>query len=392
MAPASTKNNLTVQSTEISSYQLSSLQKSGELAKVQPGLYSRRATSEFPDENAAREEHFRELTNSYRQRIAHASRRFPDFIVSHQSAALLHNLSLPNLDRQVWMTDSKHGSTKLVGIKRIRSVVPLGQTTVISGVPTTTLLRTVVDCARSMPAIAGLAVVDEALNRGLALEDMRSLNHEMDSKRGRAKARWLFEVALRGVESAMESRLRFILICSGYTSPQVQFHIRSLTGRDYYADIAFPELKVIFEYDGRIKYQTNADLLSEKTREDAIRLQGWKVVRVQASELRDPLVAISYFRRIANQLGIRLADPCTLRSPGRGKRCGSGVFTRNEVRVFLCLRPLLRTRSEKNPRLTGKRQELDGHPSRKLDGHLARFTSAESTEPYYWGKVLSACG
>lgn len=304
----------------MSSYSLSKLRNTNVIEKVQPGLYSPASTRRTKVPEA---QYFSQLEMNCQARIEHASSRFPDSAVSHHSAAFLHGLPIPNLNADVAMIDPRQRTTSPVGVVRHRVAISERDVECVRGIPRTDLLRTTVDCARSFNAPDGLAVLDEALNHGVPVDYLHALNNSMPSNRGRAKARWLFDAGVVGVDSPMESRLRFILLCAGFGDAVIQFPIPSFDGRVFFADIAFPSLGIIFEYDGRAKYGAAADLIAEKAREDAIRLRGWKVVRVQASEIRDLGSGIEHFRRIAKSLGLSLGP--VLRLPFKDSsldRCG----------------------------------------------------------------------
>lgn len=257
-------------------------------------------------------EYFLQLESECLARIKFAVSRFPDLVVSHHSAAFLHGLPIPDLKSEVTVIDPQRRSTSLVGIERHRCSVPAQNITRKNGIRLTDLLRTTVDCARAFDAAHGLAVIDETLNSAVSREQLHAMNEDLPSKRGRAKARWLIDAGLVGVDSPMESRLRFILQCAGFGQPVIQFLIPSLDGRRFFADIAFPALGLVFEYDGRAKYGAAADLIAEKAREDAIRLRGWRVIRVQASEVRNVRDAVAHFRSVAASLGVVLGPELRL--------------------------------------------------------------------------------
>ena len=62
----------------------------------------------------------------------------------------------------------------------------------------------------------------------------------------------------------------------------------------FYVDLAWPELRLVVEYDGQVKYDDLAGgdparvVAAEKDREDAIRAQGWTFVRMTARQLSTP--------------------------------------------------------------------------------------------------------
>jgi very-short-patch-repair endonuclease len=60
-------------------------------------------------------------------------------------------------------------------------------------------------------------------------------------------------------------------------------------GRTYRADFRIVGTRVLVEFDGAVKYGTDRRVLfEEKRREDALRRQGWVVVRIVWDELEDP--------------------------------------------------------------------------------------------------------
>lgn len=235
--------------------------------------------------------------------IRHAARRFPRAMVSHQSAAVLHQLPLVAAHLPVSLTQPGNHRNNLVGVRRFTSAVPSHHRTRLGEISLTTIERTTVDCARYLQFSDALIIADAALRSGAKREQMEHMNWEMESKNGLRAAARILKLADAGAESAMESRLRYILIRAGFTEVVTQFKVRTPNARIFYADLALPHLGILFEYDGRAKYGSAADLLKEKQREDEIRLAGWKVVRVQASDIADEVAAIRRFRQIVHYLG-----------------------------------------------------------------------------------------
>lgn len=90
-------------------------------------------------------------------------------------------------------------------------------------------------------------------------------------------------------ESPPESLVRYMLEELGYTvEPQIAVRVE---GRDYRGDLGIPELMLIVEVDGRVKYEgldAAAVAMAEKTREAALRRAGWMIVRLTWSEIVTP--------------------------------------------------------------------------------------------------------
>ena len=87
-------------------------------------------------------------------------------------------------------------------------------------------------------------------------------------------------------ESVGESRSRVAIAAAGLPPPELQWPVRLADGTAY-TDFAWPELRTVGEFDGRVKYgrllrpgQQPGDVVhAEKLREDAVRAQDWEMVR-----------------------------------------------------------------------------------------------------------------
>jgi hypothetical protein len=93
-------------------------------------------------------------------------------------------------------------------------------------------------------------------------------------------------------ESPGESRSRVRMRWCGVPQPRLQIPIATRLGVAR-ADFGWPQHRTVGEFDGLVKYgvllrpgQDPADaVVQEKIREDAIRDEGWRVVRWMWSEL-----------------------------------------------------------------------------------------------------------
>ncbi len=84
-------------------------------------------------------------------------------------------------------------------------------------------------------------------------------------------------------ESPLESRGRALFLKAGL-SMELQYSVEGASGRVYYADGAFPEERVLVEFDGRAKYgrwaeATSQALVNERDREKDLTNAGWGLVR-----------------------------------------------------------------------------------------------------------------
>ncbi len=158
---------------------------------------------------------------------------------------------------------------------------------VVLGLPVTSLELTVVDCASSLPPLDALVVADAGLRAGADRDRIARLLDARAGGRGIVRARAVLELADDGAESPGESAARFVVLRDGLAVPTTQIRIDTTAGT-FWADLGWPEWRIVLEYDGRDKYRTDARgvFLREKHRHDAIQESGWRVVRVMSEDLR----------------------------------------------------------------------------------------------------------
>ena len=152
----------------------------------------------------------------------------------------------------------------------------------------TTPLRTAFDCARWLPLVEAVVVIDALAHAGF---------FEPGELLAFAAAhpgwRWVTRVAKAATladsrsESPMESRLRLLLVRAGLGGlhPQLNVFARdgSFVGR---LDLAFEAQRVAVEYDGAWHWGQRRD---DDRRRDAIRRLGWTVIVVSAEDYyKDP--------------------------------------------------------------------------------------------------------
>lgn len=213
---------------------------------------------------------------------------------SHASAAMLHGLPMWRVPSQTHISQGAgHRVTK--GDDIARHVVKLtdGDVTSIHGFPTTSLLRTVVDCLHSLHPRDGLVVADAALRGGLDGALLRRTVMQGVGRRNIRRAREIVRVADRGAESPGESVTRYHLLAAGLPAPRTQVRIETALGV-YWTDLGWPEWGVHAEYDGEAKYDGAADerFFRQKRRDDAIADAGGRVRHFTRHDLRTPEVMV----------------------------------------------------------------------------------------------------
>jgi len=227
--------------------------------------------------------------------------------LSHVSGAALHGMSL-------WRADlSRIHVTRLAGeaSRKQHDVAyhddPVGVGCVdVGGARVLGASRCAVGAASLVSVESGVVLVDSAYQLGLvSVEDLRREFECMRGWPGTARLQITLRLASPGSDSVGESRARFLFWIQGLPRPQLQYPIFDGTDLVGVADFAWPDLGVVGEFDGRIKYgrlvsasESAGDVIyREKLREDRIReVTGWRVVRLTWSDLDRPRQTAERFR------------------------------------------------------------------------------------------------
>jgi hypothetical protein len=271
-------------------YDLARRVRDQDLARVRRGAYAEPLP---PDASAE---------NRHRQLIAAALPGLhPGAVVSHGSAAVVHALS-------VWRgaLDRVHVTRSIASGGHRRRLVhvhaaPLRDSDVVrvNGVAVTSIARTVLDLARTVPFQQAVSAGDRALALGLDPEALRNGLARMRSWPGvRAAQRSCGFMDPRS-ESVGESFSRVRFLEQGIPAPELQYEVYDENGFLLArCDFGWEEQRTLGEFDGKVKYdrllrpgQTGGDAVyAEKMREDALRDRGWQVVRWTWADLERPEV------------------------------------------------------------------------------------------------------
>ncbi len=182
----------------------------------------------------------------------------------------------------------------------------------------TSPLRTVLDCARSMPFEQGLAIADSALRRGLV--GRRELQRAALTSRGKgvATARHVAAHADARAANPFESALRAITLDLGLSDfvPQLAVSTPGLRG---YVDLGDAERKIALEADSFEWHGTRAALDRDCRRYDELVRSGWLVLRFSWEQVM--------FER--TWVGEVIADTVALRPRGHKRGTTWGVNARS---------------------------------------------------------------
>jgi very-short-patch-repair endonuclease/predicted transcriptional regulator of viral defense system len=210
---------------------------------------------------------------------------------SHHSAAVIHRLDLLSRPDSgtVALTRSPHGSrsrSDRAGAVVHIADLPPEQVTCRLGVQVTTVARTVIDLARTLPFADGVVVADAAL------QAKKAARAELDSVLA-ACARWpgvrraerVAAFSDHRAESALESAARVVFYEHGLPAPKLQAWVgdaEQMIGR---ADFFWPEHQTVAEADGAVKYATPERAVRQLGRDALLRAGGFEVVHFTWREI-----------------------------------------------------------------------------------------------------------
>lgn len=210
--------------------------------------------------------------------------------LSHHSALAILGLAVYGGDDRVHLvrTDAQRGRSDEV--IQVHAPVPTESVTTADELRVTHPAVAALQTAGTFGACPGLVAADSALHQGVCTRvDLVEALDAHNFGKGVGAAKWVVALADGRIESAGESRTRWVLRAMGLPAPEPQVEIRDADG-SFVArvDFLYREQRTIVEFDGLIKYLTPEDLRAEKIREDRLRALGYEVVRLTWADLQHP--------------------------------------------------------------------------------------------------------
>jgi len=233
-------------------------------------------------------------------------------VVSHRSAALVHDIAiLGDEPAEVTITGRSGRRGCRHGVHLYSTPMPAAHVTSRSGVPVTTVARTVVDLARTLTFAEGVVAADSALFRGLAVPvELWAAAGERRHQWGGVKAQRVVKFADASAESPLESLARVLFDEAQLPPPDLQAPIYDgdlFIGR---ADFLWRRHKLIVEVDGSAKYTDPQRARAQLWRDKALRAAGYEVIHFSWAEIAThPDQVVAAIRAALSARGPRAADP-----------------------------------------------------------------------------------
>ncbi|WP_207837805.1 type IV toxin-antitoxin system AbiEi family antitoxin domain-containing protein [Williamsia soli] len=231
-------------------------------------------------------------------------------VISHDSAAAVHNLALLDQDYQrVHLTD-RRGGRITHDLHLHEAEFEAGDITVVEGHRVTSIARTLADVAREGTFFEALAVCDSGLRSGLPQSGLDEMADRFRGFVGGATLRDAVSLADGQAANPGESLSRGLMRSfPEVPTPRLQHPFYDDEGLIGYGDFDW-DGRVVGEFDGLHKYRKYLQpgesiedaVIREKRREDRLRALGIHVVRWTWKDLQD---AVRFRALLAK--GLRMA-------------------------------------------------------------------------------------
>jgi very-short-patch-repair endonuclease len=216
----------------------------------------------------------------------------PNAVLSHRSASVLWgvleddgglvDVTAPNRRGRIPRGISAHRDGSLTSADRSE----------LSGIPCTSLVRTLLDFAGVSPVWELRKAISEAeVLRILDHAALRKLIRRCRGRRGVARLRMVLdEIHPETKRTRSEMERRFLLMCERARLPSPEVNVLLDVGVDrLMPDFLWRDARLIVEADGRRYHDTDSAFQRDRRREQRFQLAGWRVARCTWEQIvREP--------------------------------------------------------------------------------------------------------
>jgi hypothetical protein len=201
------------------------------------------------------------------------------------------------------------------GYRVARAALPPEDVVPWSAFGTTTVARTLVDCAREWPLLGAVVAMDAALHNGsVRRAELQEAVHSARHRCGASAAARALGLSDGLAESPLESEGRLALLAAGLPAPELQVELHDARGLIARVDAWYEDAALALEFDGQVKYLDPREgrspgevLWQEKRREDQVRGLDVRFVRIVKADLGRPWPGVT--ARIAQMLAVPYTGP-----------------------------------------------------------------------------------
>jgi len=200
------------------------------------------------------------------------------------TAAWLHGLDVAPCNPIEVTIPEPIGTRRRAGASVSRTALSREEIVQRRGLPATSALRTVVDLGGRDPLIEGVVAADMFLHAELvSMDKLRAYIAEHPGAKGIARLRRVVDLAEPKAESAMETRLRMLLVLARLPRPEVQVSIHDDQGRFLgRPDLLYLTQRLAIEYDGGNHRDRMVD---DNRRQNGLIGAGFRLLRFTAADV-----------------------------------------------------------------------------------------------------------
>lgn len=214
-------------------------------------------------------------------------------VAAGETAAELHGIVGAPASAPLWIAVplDRHPQHR-PGIRLIRTRVDPAELLDIDSIPTTSVLRTLLDCARHGEQLPAVCLIESAVRLGLVtLVELGRAIREIHGQRGSVRAATaLSRVDVRS-ESPLETKARLLLLDAGLPYPEPQQPVAPGDARRidlaYLAPPGSAYAGLAIEIDGRAHHAREAAFHADPRRQTALEEANWLVRRFTDQHLGD---------------------------------------------------------------------------------------------------------
>jgi very-short-patch-repair endonuclease len=218
-------------------------------------------------------------------------------VFSGRTAPYLHGLDVPLCDPIHVTLPRDCGVSSRSGVRVRRSELKPEEVVRRHGLPCTSILRTLLDIGESPSLVENVVIADMALHADLiSKQHLQAVVGARAGTKFAKRLRQMVDLAEPGSESAMETRLRIMLVQAGLPRPELQVNLQDDNGQFLgRADLYYPSHRLVIEYDGATHRTT---LVEDNRRQNRILGAGHRLLRFTAADLRDAASVVAQVRAV----------------------------------------------------------------------------------------------
>ena len=298
----------------LSAGQIRRMVRDGTLCLLRPGVYAPSASvaSVLRDSRDTKTRHASEQLLRLAAALAATGSQS---VGSHRSAGQVYGLGMVGRDLEqvteiTRAPGDRGGHTARLGVLVHIANLPPDHVVSYRGVPLTSVPRTVIDLARTLPFAEGVAIADSALNARLTSKaELAAVIADCPRWPGLQRAREVTAFSDARSESVLESLSRAAFRQAGLPPPDLQVWVGDdgeIIGR---ADFLWRPYRTIGEADGAFKYQTPARARAQLERDARLRAAGYEVVHFTWAQITRVPAQVVDSIRVAFSRGARSVPP-----------------------------------------------------------------------------------